>query len=91
YDHVPDDIDSVDLWIKPMGLGTHRDDTLLGWLLDYSNLDNLSTDNQFEYIHQVVQEWQGQPNARFPARELGRYLVENQLIIPMFHCWNGVS
>ncbi|MEZ9924250.1 transcriptional regulator [Vibrio breoganii] len=91
YDHVPDDIDSVDLWIKPMGLGTHRDDTLLGWLLDYSNLDHLSTDNQFEHIHQVVQEWQGQPNAGFPARELGRYLVENQLIIPMFHCWLGVS
>ncbi|CAM4094425.1 SgrR family transcriptional regulator [Vibrio neonatus] len=91
YEHIPDDVSDIDLWIKPMGLGTHRDDTLRGWLLGYSDIEQLSTAEQFGHIQQSIEHWQQLPNAAFPAREIGRYLVENKLIIPMFHCWLGVS
>ncbi|CAM2893813.1 SgrR family transcriptional regulator [Vibrio rarus] len=91
YQHIPEDINAIDLWIKPMGLGTHREDTLRGWLLEYSDIKALSTESQFAHLQQLVQQWQQQTSDSFPARDIGRYVVENHLIIPMFHCWLGVS
>ncbi|OBT09372.1 transcriptional regulator [Vibrio sp. UCD-FRSSP16_10] len=91
YEHVPDDIEAIDLWIKPMGLGNHREDTLRGWILGYSDIEPLSSTSQFEHVHGLIKQWQQLPNEAFPAREIGRYLVQNHLIIPMFHCWLGVS
>lgn len=91
YEHAPDNVDEIDLWIKPMGIGTHRDEMLRGWLLNYSDLDLLVSDEQHSKLRLMIEHWQQTQRKPFPAREIGRYLVESHMIIPMFHCWLGVS
>lgn len=91
YDITVEDTSEVDIWIKPMGISTNRDDALAGWLLNYSDIEALSLDKDFEYWTKVVNEWQAAENASFPAKEIGKSLVEKMQIIPMFHCWLGVS
>ncbi|WP_394145035.1 SgrR family transcriptional regulator [Vibrio atypicus] len=85
------DIDNVDIWVKPMGISNDRDDALAGWLLNYSDISLFSKSTDFEYWTKVVESWQSEENTNFPAREIGKSLVEKLQIIPMFHCWLGVS
>ncbi|MCG9727007.1 SgrR family transcriptional regulator [Vibrio brasiliensis] len=91
YDITVEDTTEVDIWIKPMGIATNRDDALAGWLLNYSDIEALSISEDFEYWTKVVKEWQAAENASFPALEIGKSLVERMQLIPMFHCWLGVS
>lgn len=91
YSYVLDDPDSIDLWLKPMGIGTNRDDALAGWLLGYSDIEQMSDEETFEQWHFLIEEWRTQKGKPFPAKELGKSLAENLQIIPMFHCWLGVS
>ncbi|KHT47443.1 SgrR family transcriptional regulator [Vibrio sinaloensis] len=91
YSVFAPDIDDIDIWVKPMGIANNRDDALAGWLLNYSDISLFSRSDDFEYWTKVVEEWQAKENAAFPARELGKSLVEKMQIIPMFHCWLGVS
>lgn len=86
-----DDPTVVDIWLKPMGLGNYRDDALVGWLLGYSDIEMLSTEEQFEQWFYLVEEWRKQKDQPFPAKKLGKSLVSSHQIIPMFHCWLGVS
>lgn len=91
YELTVDDTAEVDIWIKPMGIATNRDDALAGWLLNYSDIEALSISKDFEYWTKVVKQWQATENASFPAKELGKSLAEKMQLIPMFHCWLGVS
>lgn len=91
YDLTVENTEEVDIWIKPMGIATNRDDALAGWLLNYSDIEALSREQDFNYWAQVVQQWQAKENAPFPAKLLGQSLVEKKQLIPMFHCWLGVS
>lgn len=91
YDHTVESTQDVDIWIKPMGISTNRDDALAGWLLNYSDIQLLSRKQDFDYWANVVKQWQATENAPFPAKLLGKSLVEQKQLIPMFHCWLGVS
>lgn len=85
------DIDDIDIWVKPMGIANDRDDALAGWLLNYSDISQCSQVQDFKYWTHIVQEWQADKSAVFPAKELGKSLAQKMQIIPMFHCWLGVS
>ncbi len=74
-----------------MGLATYRDDALASWLLGYSDIELLSNSDTFAQWQRLVDQWREEKEQPFPARELGKSLVENNQIIPMFHCWLGVS
>ncbi len=91
YDLTLDDVSNVDIWIKPMGITTNRDDALAAWLLSFSDVKQMSKADEFEHWANFVRTWQSHPNTDFPARELGKSLVESMQIIPMFHCWLGVN
>ncbi len=91
YQHDIEQCSSIDIWLKPMGIATYRDDALVGWLLDYSGIFSFSGDEQYEHWHFLVEQWRLQEGLPFPAKALGKSLVENHQIIPMFHCWLGVS
>lgn len=91
YDLTVADTRDVDIWIKPMGIANHRDDALAGWLLDYSDIEALSKPEDFEYWSTLVDEWRAKAHTLFPAKALAKSLVEQMQIVPMFHCWLGVS
>lgn len=91
YQHQVESTDNVDIWLKPMGIGTERDDALAGWLLDYSNIEEMAQPSAFEQWRQLVDKWQKEGDYPFPARSLGKALVESRQIIPLFHCWLGVN
>ncbi|MFC1235431.1 SgrR family transcriptional regulator [Vibrio sp. F74] len=91
YHHYLEDVSNVDIWLKPMGIGTDRDDALAGWLMNYSNISDMSSEGQFEQWCSLVEEWRQDKSAQFPARKLGKELVESNQIVPLFHCWLGVN
>lgn len=91
YDLTVENTNEVDIWIKPMGVATNRDDALAGWLMNYSDIEALSTEEAFNYWTDMVAQWLATESANFPAKELGKSLVEKMQLIPMFHCWLGVS
>lgn len=91
YQYKPDKPNDIDIWLKPMGIGTYRDDALAGWLLDYSDIRLFSEPSAFNHWQQLVTQWRETQDQPFPAKELGKSLVESHQIIPMFHCWLGVS
>jgi len=91
YQHDIEDLTQVDIWLKPMGIGTDRDDALAGWLMNYSNISDMSDNEQFEQWCSWVKVWRNDKNGMFPARKLGKALVESYQIIPLFHCWLGVN
>ncbi|USD44092.1 SgrR family transcriptional regulator [Vibrio sp. SCSIO 43135] len=91
YDSTVPDVSEVDIWLKPMGIANHRDDALAGWLLNYSDIEQLSTTDDFEYWKGLINDWRAQSQGVFPAREIGKSLIERLQIIPTFHCWLGVS
>ena len=91
YDLTVENCTEVDIWIKPMGITTNRDDALVPWLLNYSNIQQLSKPDDFALWEKLVENWQAEKNATFSARELGKSLSDKQQLIPMFHCWLGVS
>lgn len=81
----------IDLWIKPMGIATHRDDALAVWLLENNDIKQMSSTADFEKWQQLVEQWRESEDKNFSAKELGQQLIESHQIIPMFHCWLGVS
>lgn len=91
YEHTLTEMDRVDIWIKPMGIANHRDDGLAGWLLNYSDIEFLSKDEDFNQWVALIDAWRAEPQALFPAKELGKSLIEKHQLIPMFHCWLGIS
>lgn len=91
YSLFAPNIDDIDIWVKPMGIANNRDDALAGWLLNYSDISLVSRSEDYESWTKVVETWQAEENSTFPAKELGKSLVEKMQIIPMFHCWLGVS
>lgn len=91
YDLTVPDTKLVDIWIKPMGIGTSRDDALAGWLLNYSDIEFLSKADDFNRWSSLIDTWRADKTTLFPAKELGKQLIESRQIIPMFHCWLGVS
>lgn len=91
YELTIDNPDEIDLWLKPMGLANNRKDALSGWLLGYSDIDIMSTPENFAQWKSMVSDWRSQPNQVFPAKELAKQLVQSYQLIPMFHCWLGVS
>ncbi|MGF1696361.1 SgrR family transcriptional regulator [Vibrio lamellibrachiae] len=91
YDLSVPDTTEIDIWIKPMGVSNNRDDALAGWLLDYSDIKLMSTDEHFKYWGSLINQWRSDETVPFPAKSLGKSLVENLQLIPMFHCWLGVS
>ncbi len=88
YQHTLDEINSVDIWLKSMNVATSRDDALAGWLLGDSNLSSLSDEADFIQWRSLVQEWRKKPQSAFPARVLGKCLIESQHIIPLFYLWS---
>lgn len=91
YDHTHPKPEDVDVWIKPMGIANNRNDALAGWLLDYSDVQNLSPLDDFDQWCQLVDRWRSGEFEQFPAREIGKELVSSNQIVPMFHCWLGVN
>ncbi|MDB1126264.1 SgrR family transcriptional regulator [Vibrio algarum] len=91
YQHYLEDLTDVDIWLKPMGIGTDRDDALAGWLMNYSNVNEMSNSSDFVQWCGLVEGWRRDKNTQFPARKLGKALVESKQIIPLFHCWLGVN
>ncbi len=91
YDVEPENIEDIDIWIKPMGISTNRDDGLLGWFLSYGDIHNMCKPEQYEEWRRLIDAWRKEVNLPFPAKQLGKELVESQLIIPMFHGWLGFS
>jgi len=91
YDYTHPKPEDVDVWIKPMGIANNRNDALAGWLLDYSDVQNLSPLDDFDQWCQLVDRWRSGEFEQFPAREIGKELVSSNQIVPMFHCWLGVN
>ncbi|EGR4165777.1 SgrR family transcriptional regulator [Vibrio cholerae] len=91
YEHTVVETENVDIWIKPMGIANHRDDALAGWLLNYSDIEFLSKGEDFNQWVSLIDAWRAGSSALFPAKELGKSLVEKHQLIPMFHCWLGIS
>ncbi|HGF7370815.1 TPA: SgrR family transcriptional regulator [Vibrio cholerae] len=91
YEHTVVETENVDIWIKPMGIANHRDDALAGWLLNYSDIEFLSKGVDFNQWVSLIDAWRADSSALFPAKELGKSLVEKHQLIPMFHCWLGIS
>ncbi|EGQ8475754.1 SgrR family transcriptional regulator [Vibrio cholerae] len=91
YEHTVVETENVDIWIKPMGIANHRDDALAGWLLNYSDIEFLSKGEDFNQWVSLIDAWRADSSALFPAKELGKSLVEKHQLIPMFHCWLGIS
>ncbi|WP_119772967.1 SgrR family transcriptional regulator [Vibrio cholerae] len=91
YEHTVVETENVDIWIKPMGIANHRDDALVGWLLNYSDIEFLSKGEDFNQWVSLIDAWRADSSALFPAKELGKSLVEKHQLIPMFHCWLGIS
>ncbi|WP_264876309.1 SgrR family transcriptional regulator [Vibrio agarivorans] len=91
YDIEPDNIESIDIWIKPMGIANHRDDALAGWLLDSGDIQRLSSDERFSEWKALVSTWRLDSKSAFPAHQLGKALIEQNQIVPLFHCWLGVN
>lgn len=91
YELTVEDPTIVDIWVKPMGIANHRDEALAGWLLNYSDIEFMSRSEDFnEWMH-MVDVWRANEQQAFPAKEIGKSLVEKQQIIPMFHGWLGIS
>ncbi len=91
YETTVEDADEVDIWIKPMGIANHRDDALASWLLNDSDIEHLSRDEDFLQWTSLIDNWRADDTIAFPGKEIGRSLVESHQVIPMFHCWLGVS
>ncbi len=91
YELTVEDVEHVDVWIKAMGIANHREEALAGWLLNYSDIEHMSQSNDFNEWSELVDQWRAEEGGCFPAKELGKSLIEKQQIIPMFHCWLGVS
>lgn len=91
YDCALETPEKVDIWLKAMGIATNREDALAGWLLDYSNIESMSTDYDFQRWLALVESWRSGVLNAFPAREIGKQLVKSFQVIPMFHCWLGVN
>jgi len=91
YELTIENADEIDIWIKPMGIANHRDDALAGWLLNDSDIEHLSRDEEFLAWSELVDDWRADVKVPFPGKEIGRALVEAKQVIPMFHCWLGVS
>ncbi|QFT12715.1 SgrR family transcriptional regulator [Vibrio sp. THAF190c] len=91
YDMDPPHADDVDIWINPMGIANNRDDALVGWLMDYSFIEESSPLDEFDQWCTMVEQWRAGDYETFPARQLGKKLVHSNQLIPMFHCWLGVN
>ena len=91
YETDPPHADNVDIWINPMGIANNRDDALAGWLMDYSFLDESSPAEDFDQWCHMIDRWRSGEFEQFPARQLGKQLVQSNQLIPMFHCWLGVN
>lgn len=91
YDMDPPHADDVDIWINPMGIANNRDDALVGWLMDYSFIEESSPLDEFDQWCTMVEQWRAGYYEIFPARQLGKKLVHSNQLIPMFHCWLGVN
>lgn len=91
YETDPPHADDVDIWINPMGIANNRDDALAGWLMDYSFLDESSPAEDFDQWCHMIDRWRSGEFEQFPARQLGKQLVQSNQLIPMFHCWLGVN
>ncbi len=91
YDLTVENADAIDIWIKPMGIANHRDDALAGWLLNNSDIEQLSRSDDFAAWSQLIDQWRSNEQQMFPAKEIGKALIDSCQIIPMFHCWLGVS
>lgn len=91
YEHAVDVTQGIDIWIKAMGISNHRDDALAGWLLDYSDVSETSQPDDFADWQQLIDHWRTEPDQPFPAREIGKSLIEKHQIVPLFHSWLGVS
>ncbi len=91
YENTIENADEIDIWIKPMGVANHRDDALAGWLLNDSDIEHLSREQDFSNWSALIDNWRADDNSSFPGKEIGKALVESHQVIPMFHCWLGVS
>ncbi len=91
YDLQSPKSEEVDIWIQPMGIATRREDAIAGWLLDYSDIEKMANAEDFERWRQCINDWRQFSDKPFPAREISRDLIEQIQIIPMFHCWMGIS
>ncbi|MBA5763282.1 SgrR family transcriptional regulator [Vibrio sp. 404] len=91
YDLEMPNISDIDIWVKPMSIANHRDDAIVGWLLDYSDIEKMSRSEDFSVWREVITQWQQTEETTFPAHEIGKALAEKLQLIPMFHCWLGVS
>jgi SgrR family transcriptional regulator len=91
YDHSIEVSETVDIWIQAMGLANRREAALAGWLLNYSEIEAASRDEDFAHWRALIEAWRRSHHLQFPAKELGRSLVEQNQLIPLFHSWLGIS
>lgn len=85
------DFHDVDIWIRPMGIASNREDALAGWLLDYSDIEKMAKPEVFAGWRELVNGWLSHADTKFPAQEIGKQLVQHSQVIPLFHCWLGIS
>ncbi|GAB2650398.1 SgrR family transcriptional regulator [Vibrio panuliri] len=91
YDLDVPNTSEVDIWLKPMSIANHREDAIVGWLMDFSDIEMMSRPADFTRLVEVITGWQAQEDAAFPAHEIGKALADNLQLVPMFHCWLGVN
>ncbi|MBF9002661.1 SgrR family transcriptional regulator [Vibrio nitrifigilis] len=91
YELTLDEPENVDIWIKAMGIANHRDDALAGWVLNDSDIEHMSLSDDFAKWSLMIDMWRAQDESHFPGRELAKALVVEHQLVPMFHCWLGVS
>jgi SgrR family transcriptional regulator len=91
YEHTIEDKSGVDIWLKAMDIASHRHDAFAGWLLNYSDIADFCLPNDFDEWLILIDRWRSDKNASFPAKELGKSLVEKHQILPLFHNWLGVN
>ncbi|MCE0495735.1 SgrR family transcriptional regulator [Vibrio salinus] len=91
YEHELEDVDSIDIWVKAMGISNYRDDAIAGWLLNYSDIHSMSVPEHFDLWRNMIDDWRSQLSRPFPAMDLGKSLVENKQLVPLFHVWMGVN
>ncbi|MEZ8127434.1 SgrR family transcriptional regulator [Enterovibrio norvegicus] len=80
----------VDIWLCGMSLGNQRSDAILPWLMNFNHMSVAMPDEDYAKLEESMMTWRRTPNKAFPAETLGRMIVEQRQIIPLFHIWLGV-
>lgn len=78
---------TVDMWLQDMVIEHDKPDAFARWLMCHSYMEGFATSLQIEQCCVWVEQWRHDPHAQFNVYDLNRTLLDQGLIIPLFHRW----